>query len=461
MNPLGALARRLADAGYSVLAPYSRMHREFAESRVEDYLADVRLVVDQGSVAAAKAVVLVGHSMGTAIVSAYQAQFKDARVVAIGLFAPCRDLPEWVRAGIGDAEYENQVRLARRSSESASPIDFVDVEFVMPPPAQGGHTTRHVLRADPWLDWYGPESPTRVRENLSKINVPVYVAAGDQDPFVTERYLADVRTAATNEQSTKTFYQGGVGHEFDAVIGRAVSDFAVWLNSVCDGPIRSETSTIATAPHAGSAIKLSTAYSTAAHAALWIPAPDRDPFQQQAWDVASRSATPEIDIFYTALFPGGYLPLTRDLSETKQSVRAWIEHFGREGYTQVSIILSGNAPGLLDLKGLGHLFPGLSLYWLSAESEEPRIITSGERESPDTEQDGAAPAEIVQLTFDHNRLSRAGILSTRGNAQQLQGSQITLREGAAFRDSELGRVVEIEGNPSNISGFLNNAAEQS
>lgn len=346
MNPLGTISQTLSLAGYGALGLMSRMHQDFSYDMFEKYVDDVAIMLDFAETLGYSRVVLAGHSMGSAVVTRYLATTSDSRVVGMILFAPCRNLPEWVKEGIGEEAYNAMVQSAHAAvRDGRGDEHFIDSHFQMPHPAKPGYWTRHVLTASAWLSWYGPDATVRITENIGSTSVPLLVLSGDNDDFVTKSHLENVALLAESSPTVTTrWYEGGVSHSFEEAIDDVGADVLAWLGSI-EFPCNVSTTALFGSPGSikGSAIRM-TPNPASTVACVVLPDPAENPLSGTAIKFARLLARNGLTVTYAINFPGGYMPLLRQsLEDQREAVASWIKQLRDEHFEKVHLLTFGDA----------------------------------------------------------------------------------------------------------------------
>lgn len=227
------IAERLAAKGYtglSILSRHSTGHRNIP---IEKATLDVKAAADWLSQMGMTDIVLVGHSLGSIRITRYWIDTRDPRIKAMIHYAPTRDLPQWVRAGMGAERYDEIVaRLSQMVSEGRGD-EYVFDPFQMPPPAPPGIERGFLQTAATWLNWWGPAAQTRNSVWLAQLDMPLLLVSGDADVFVTKDYQDALQAAAVNSPRVDTlWYEGGVDHVFTSGAERAARGSADWHEGV-------------------------------------------------------------------------------------------------------------------------------------------------------------------------------------------------------------------------------------
>ena len=102
-------AEYLAARGYTTLSILSRHssgpNRAYMGTSFDVATKDIKAAVDWLDDLGAPQIILAGHSLGSIRITRYMVETEDARVDAMVHFAPTRNMPDWMRIGMGEADY--------------------------------------------------------------------------------------------------------------------------------------------------------------------------------------------------------------------------------------------------------------------------------------------------------------------------------------------------------------------
>ncbi len=193
------LAWRLAEAGYAVLSPRTRMSgsRGLQVSTYQEQISDLGKWMDLLTSKGFNRVILEGHSLGGILVSNYAAT-GDPRVVGLIYMAPTRDSPTRAREGGGEQRYLNYVKTATDAVSRGEGLREVINFLSYPEWAKDNYNKGEGLvpvlgdtaLARHFLDFRGPDALIHT-EVIRKIKVPALVFAASEDPLMTQAFIDD------------------------------------------------------------------------------------------------------------------------------------------------------------------------------------------------------------------------------------------------------------------------------
>ena len=235
-------AEHMAALGYTTISPLSRHSSgrnagTYRREPFETATLDIKAAVDFLAQVGAQDIILAGHSLGSIRITRYMVDTQDSRVKAMVHYAPTRDLPEWMRANMGDKRYLSVVdRMSTMVSEGRGDEHILEV-YEPSYPSPPGRESASLQTARNWLNWWGPAAQTRNTVWFKDIHLPILLLSGDEDTFVTIPYMEELRDAAVNAPSVDLrWYEGGVGHLFQGARKEASQDTTDWLEDLGLGP---------------------------------------------------------------------------------------------------------------------------------------------------------------------------------------------------------------------------------
>lgn len=235
-------AEHMARLGYTTVSPLSRHSSgrnagTYRREPFETATLDIKAAVDFLDQLGAQDIILAGHSLGSIRITRYMVDTQDPRVKAMAHYAPTRDLPEWMRANMGDERYMDVVdRLSTMVSEGRG-AEYIFEVYEPSYPSPPGRESRTLQTARNWLNWWGPAAQTRNTVWFKDLHVPQLLLSGDEDTFVTIPYMEELKAAAVNAPSVELrWYEGGVGHLFQGARAEASQDTTDWLETLGLGP---------------------------------------------------------------------------------------------------------------------------------------------------------------------------------------------------------------------------------
>jgi acylglycerol lipase len=194
------VAGRLCDAGYSAWALDHRGHGRSAGTRgdIESMTAaigDLDVLIDRvADVAENRPIVLVGHSLGSAVAAAY-AEEHQARLAGLALSAPVMIVPVEVLA-LGELEEIPELGLADGVSRDPVVVQAYKndpLNYLGPPPRGFFPVMREV---------------EKIRERLGVLTLPLLVMHGSGDLLVSPQGLREVVARVASEDLTARLWPG-------------------------------------------------------------------------------------------------------------------------------------------------------------------------------------------------------------------------------------------------------------
>jgi len=211
----GWLSWRLAQAGYAVLSPHSRMSgsRGLQVSTYAEQVSDLGRWVDFLESRGLQRVILEGHSLGGVLVSNYKAHSQDSRVIGLVYLAPTRDSPVHAREAQGEESYAAVVAAAKQAVARGEGLKQV-VQYRTNPVWAKDNLTASTPRASTeaeiaahFLDFRGPDARIHTQV-VESINVPALIFAGTNDVLMTRSFI-DQFTRAYKGKSEVIWIEGG------------------------------------------------------------------------------------------------------------------------------------------------------------------------------------------------------------------------------------------------------------
>ena len=227
-------AEYLAARGYTTLSILSRHssgpNRAYMGAAFNIATQDIKAAVDWLADLGAPKIILAGHSLGSIRITRYMVETEDSRINAMVHFAPTRNMPDWMRIGMGEANYLAFMdEMAQMVSEGRGK-EVVAQFYDMPPPAPAGIVLTNMHTAETWLNWWGPAAQTRNSVWLKEIKVPVFLSAGSKDGFVDKAWLDEVADAARAQSpEVEVKWYDGADHVYSGFQAEASEDVRQWL----------------------------------------------------------------------------------------------------------------------------------------------------------------------------------------------------------------------------------------
>ncbi len=236
-------AERLAERGFTTLSLLSRHSsgrntRGYGATPFSHATLDIKAAVNWlAQQSYSPAIVLAGHSLGSIRITRYLVETGDPRVKAMVHYAPTRNMPDWMRANLGERRYLEVVDRASRLVSQGLGDTYSFEPFELSAPAPPGMNSGYIQTAATWLDWWGPAALTRNSVWFGELEVPLLLLSGDQDTFVTRPWLKELQAAAVKSPAVDVrWYEGGIDHVFTGVRQRAADDTFDWLVAQGLGP---------------------------------------------------------------------------------------------------------------------------------------------------------------------------------------------------------------------------------
>lgn len=230
-------AEGAAAAGYSVVSILSRHSRFYPNTPFGDASKDIKAAVDFLDDYGVENIVLGGHSLGGIRTTRYLAETNDARVKALIQYAPTRDMPEWVRSGMGDTDYNALISSAEKLVGAGRGKERITFRFVpKSPPWPEGVPVSFSHTAETFLDWWGPNAKTYHTKLIGEVEKPILLLAGDKDAFVYPAYMDEMKAAATSSPRVDAITYPNVGHIFAENRPEVIADSLAWLDEIGLGP---------------------------------------------------------------------------------------------------------------------------------------------------------------------------------------------------------------------------------
>lgn len=224
------LGWRLAREGYVVLAPQTRVSGGPGAMRTSlaDVATDLGSWVDAMDARGFDKLIMEGHSMGGLWVSNYMSVTDDPRVVGMVYLAPTRDVPEYLRGGLGDERYEAAYErmssaMARGEGDSAFNFEKFRVPNVDP---ETGPVSATLTLARTFMEYHGPDTRAYHTERVKEFARPSLSIAGRQDLLMTDAFIGQFTSSHAGEADV-VWYDNG-SHGLRESKDRVLSDVVEW-----------------------------------------------------------------------------------------------------------------------------------------------------------------------------------------------------------------------------------------
>lgn len=230
-------AEGAAKAGYANVSVLSNHSRWYPNAKMETAVADIKTAVDFLDDYGIDDVLLTGHSLGAVRIARYMTGSGDLRVKAMIQFAPTRDMPEWMRGGMGRKAYAALIGEAQGWIDRGEPSHRIVTNFEPEsPPWPSGIKVAYSHTAETFLDWWGPDANTYNTRLITQIQQPILLLAGDKDSFVYPEYLEELKAAAIESSRVDTILYENVTHTFPENRTQVIADTLAWVDDIGYGP---------------------------------------------------------------------------------------------------------------------------------------------------------------------------------------------------------------------------------
>ncbi len=224
------LGWRLAQAGYVALAPETRTSGRDAIQRVKmkDVAEDLGHWVDFLEGRGMDRVIMEGHSAGGIWISNYMSETDDPRVIGMVYLAPTRNMPNRLRDGMGDKQYDEVIAEARSAvGRGEGRSHLINVKYLVADydPARGIRSDV-VMLAEQFLDYWGPDSRAVHTDRVREFDRPSLSIAGTADLLMTEEFIRRF-TRAHKGNAEAVWYDGG-SHGLRESKDRVLKDVIAW-----------------------------------------------------------------------------------------------------------------------------------------------------------------------------------------------------------------------------------------
>jgi len=230
------LGWRLAQAGYTALAPQTRVSGPPGAQRIAlaDVAADLGQWVDAMDARGFDRLILEGHSMGGLWLSNYMSLTDDERVVGMVYLAPTRDVPEYLRSGLGDERYEAAyARMAAAVERGDGEVDFNFQKFRVPNvDPETGPVSATLLLAKQFMEYHGPDSRAVHTARVAEFSRPSLSIAGRNDLLMTDEFIEDFVEAHLGDAEV-LWYENG-SHGLRESKDRVARDIVNWASETFD-----------------------------------------------------------------------------------------------------------------------------------------------------------------------------------------------------------------------------------
>lgn len=225
------LGWRLAQAGYAVLAPQSRVSGPPGAQRTKlaDIAADLGNWVDAMDQRGFDRVIAEGHSMGGLWWSNYLSLTDDERVIGVVYLAPTRDVPEYLRGGLGDERYEKVYGRMQAAASSGAELEAFNFDKFRVPNVdpETGPVSATLTLARTFMEYHGPDTRAVHTDRVSEFSRPSLSIAGRRDLLMTDEFI-EIFQAAHRGRAEVVWYENG-SHGLRESKDRVLDDILAWV----------------------------------------------------------------------------------------------------------------------------------------------------------------------------------------------------------------------------------------
>ncbi len=224
------LGWRLAQAGYTVLAPETRTsgRRGIQAVKLKDVADDLGHWIDFLESRGFDRVIMEGHSAGGIWISNYMSETNDPRVIGMVYLAPTRNMPHRVRDGLGRNRYAEVVADAQEAvARGEGRTHLINVKYMVDDyDPERGIRSGVTMLADQFLDYWGPDSRAVHTDRVRDFDRPSLSIAGTKDLLMTEEFIRRF-TRAHRGDAEAVWYEGG-SHGLRESKDRVLADVVAW-----------------------------------------------------------------------------------------------------------------------------------------------------------------------------------------------------------------------------------------
>lgn len=225
------LGQRLARAGHVVLAPQTRMSGPPGAYRgtLENMSVDLGKWVDAMDARGYSKIIMEGHSMGGLWSSNYVSRTNDPRIVGMVYLAPTRDVPTYLREGLGDKAYEELVADAMKQVKAGKGNSHFYFKKFRRPTVDSvtGPVSATLQLANTVVEYHGPKTRGYHTARVAEFDRPALAIAGRKDSLMTDEFIGRF-TKAYKGDLTTVWYEDG-SHGFRESKDRVADDILKWV----------------------------------------------------------------------------------------------------------------------------------------------------------------------------------------------------------------------------------------
>lgn len=227
------LGWRLAQAGYAVFSPQTRISGPPGALRTSlaEYAEDIGNWIDALEERGFDKLILEGHSMGGLWLSNYMSLTDDKRVVGMVYLAPTRDVPEYLRGGLGDERYEDAYARMQAAVESGDGYETFNFEKFRVPNVDpvSGPVSATLTLAKTFMEYHGPDTRAMHTARVSEFSRPSLSIAGRKDLLMTDEFI-DTFVESHGGEASVVWYENG-SHGFRESKEKVAADIVDWTKA--------------------------------------------------------------------------------------------------------------------------------------------------------------------------------------------------------------------------------------
>lgn len=227
------LGQRLARAGYVVLTPQTRISgtRGAYTTRLAESAADLGKWMDAMEERGFNRLIVEGHSMGGLWMSNYISTSQDPRIIGAVYLAPTRDLPDYLKEGVGEEKYAELYEEAKASDDAGNGLnDFIFYRFRRPNVDQEtGPVSATLQLTRQFMEYHGPNTRGVHTERVKEFTLPGLAIAGRKDALMTEKFIGEFEAAYAGDLKV-IWYEDG-SHRLTESKEHVTKDILDWVNA--------------------------------------------------------------------------------------------------------------------------------------------------------------------------------------------------------------------------------------
>lgn len=207
-------------------APGGRGYRGNAFERIEDCRLDLEPTIDLAIDRGARAVILMGHSLGAVKILYYQGERQDGRVAGMIPTSPPRLSYTRFLASEDAAVYRAHLERAQRLVAEGRPNELIDAT----------HPNPTLYSAATYLNKQGPEERANVFRYAPMIRCPLLLMGGTAETHSRLRdFPRELYAAATGAAARELRMLEGAGHDYADKLPIALDHAERWLRATVLG----------------------------------------------------------------------------------------------------------------------------------------------------------------------------------------------------------------------------------